>query len=73
MGGLIICGRSPNVTTGGANQSPNITTGGANQSPNITTGGAMTMTVEERARPAIEFKPEVASLNMVIKSSMIGR
>ena len=31
---------------------------------NITTGGAMTMTVEERARPAIEFKPEVASLNM---------
>jgi uncharacterized protein (DUF849 family) len=31
---------------------------------NITTGGAMTMTVEERAKPAIEFKPEVASLNM---------
>ena len=31
---------------------------------NITTGGAMTMTVEERARPAIEFAPEVASLNM---------
>ncbi|MGI9522501.1 MAG: 3-keto-5-aminohexanoate cleavage protein [Hyphomicrobiaceae bacterium] len=31
---------------------------------NITTGGAMTMSVEERARPATEFKPEVASLNM---------
>ncbi len=31
---------------------------------NITTGGAMTMTVEERALPAIKFKPEVASLNM---------
>src|SRR6056297_3938414 len=31
---------------------------------NITTGGAMTMTVEERARPAIKFSPEVASLNM---------
>jgi len=31
---------------------------------NITTGGAMTMTVEERARPATHFKPEVASLNM---------
>lgn len=31
---------------------------------NITTGGAMTMTVEERARPATLFKPEVASLNM---------
>lgn len=31
---------------------------------NITTGGAMTMTVEERAQPAIDFKPEVASLNM---------
>ncbi|GAA6208681.1 3-keto-5-aminohexanoate cleavage protein [Cognatishimia sp. WU-CL00825] len=31
---------------------------------NLTTGGAMTMTVEERAKPAIVFKPEVASLNM---------
>ncbi len=31
---------------------------------NLTTGGAMTMTVEERAKPAIELKPEVASLNM---------
>jgi uncharacterized protein (DUF849 family) len=31
---------------------------------NITTGGAMTMTVEERAKPATQFKPEVASLNM---------
>jgi uncharacterized protein (DUF849 family) len=31
---------------------------------NITTGGAMTMTVEERAKPAIAFAPEVASLNM---------
>ena len=31
---------------------------------NITTGGSITMTVEERARPATKFKPEVASLNM---------
>jgi uncharacterized protein (DUF849 family) len=31
---------------------------------NITTGGAATMTIEERARPAAIFKPEVASLNM---------
>jgi uncharacterized protein (DUF849 family) len=31
---------------------------------NITTGGAATMTIEERARPAAMFKPEVASLNM---------
>lgn len=31
---------------------------------NITTGGAMTMTVEERVRPAAALKPEVASLNM---------
>lgn len=31
---------------------------------NITTGGAMTMTVEERVRPAATFKPEIASLNM---------
>lgn len=31
---------------------------------NITTGGAATMSIEERARPASVFKPEVASLNM---------
>jgi uncharacterized protein (DUF849 family) len=31
---------------------------------NITTGGAATMTIEERARPAATFRPEVASLNM---------
>ncbi|UHL66350.1 3-keto-5-aminohexanoate cleavage protein [Paralcaligenes sp. KSB-10] len=31
---------------------------------NITTGGSPHMTVEERMRPAMEFKPEVASLNM---------
>jgi uncharacterized protein (DUF849 family) len=31
---------------------------------NITTGGAATMSIEERARPAAVFKPEVASLNM---------
>lgn len=31
---------------------------------NLTTGGAPTMLVEERVRPALEFKPEVASLNM---------
>lgn len=31
---------------------------------NITTGGAATMSIEERLRPATQFKPEVASLNM---------
>ena len=31
---------------------------------NITTGGAPTMTVQERMQPALELKPEVASLNM---------
>lgn len=31
---------------------------------NITTGGSPHMTVEERMRPAAEFKPELASLNM---------
>ncbi len=31
---------------------------------NITTGGAATMTIEERLRPALHFRPEVASLNM---------
>ena len=31
---------------------------------NITTGGSPFMRVEERVKPAAEFKPEVASLNM---------
>lgn len=31
---------------------------------NITTGGSPHMTVEERLRPAVELKPELASLNM---------
>ncbi len=31
---------------------------------NITTGGSPAMTVEERLRPALQFSPEVASLNM---------
>jgi uncharacterized protein (DUF849 family) len=31
---------------------------------NLTTGGAPTMLVQERIRPALQFKPEVASLNM---------
>jgi uncharacterized protein (DUF849 family) len=31
---------------------------------NITTGGAATMTIEERLQPALQLKPEVASLNM---------
>ena len=31
---------------------------------NLTTGGAPTMKVEERLRPALELKPEIASLNM---------
>ena len=35
-----------------------------NAAINITTGGSPFMTVDERVRPAAEFKPEVASLNM---------
>jgi uncharacterized protein (DUF849 family) len=31
---------------------------------NVTTGGAPTMTVEERLQPALQLRPEVASLNM---------
>lgn len=31
---------------------------------NLTTGGAPTMQVEERLQPALQLKPEVASLNM---------
>jgi uncharacterized protein (DUF849 family) len=31
---------------------------------NITTGGGPSMLVEERVQPALQFKPEVASLNM---------
>ena len=37
---------------------------GTNAAINITTGGSPYMTVEERVRPAAQFKPEVASLNM---------
>jgi uncharacterized protein (DUF849 family) len=35
-----------------------------NAAINITTGGSPHMPVEERMRPAVEFRPEVASLNM---------
>jgi uncharacterized protein (DUF849 family) len=31
---------------------------------NITTGGSQTMTVEDRLQPAVQLKPELASLNM---------
>ncbi len=31
---------------------------------NITTGGAATMTIEERLQPALQLRPEIASLNM---------
>src|SRR4051812_46611338 len=31
---------------------------------NFTTGGAPTMSIEERLQPALQLKPEVASLNM---------
>ncbi len=37
---------------------------GCNAVVNITTGGAPGMPVSERMRPAVEFAPEVASLNM---------
>jgi uncharacterized protein (DUF849 family) len=37
---------------------------GTEAAVNITTGGSPYMTVEERVRPAAQFKPEVASLNM---------
>lgn len=37
---------------------------GTTAAVNITTGGSPFMTVEERVRPAAQFKPEVASLNM---------
>ncbi|WP_421726257.1 3-keto-5-aminohexanoate cleavage protein [Bauldia sp.] len=37
---------------------------GTNAAINITTGGSPFMKVDERVRPAAQFKPEVASLNM---------
>lgn len=37
---------------------------GTNAAINITTGGSPFMRVEERVKPAAQFKPEVASLNM---------
>lgn len=39
-------------------------TGNTNAVINLTTGGNPAMTLEERLRPAAEFKPELASLNM---------
>ena len=38
--------------------------GAATSCINLTTGGAPTMTIEERLQPALQLKPEVASLNM---------
>ena len=44
---------------------------------NLTTGGAPTMSIEERLQPALQLKPEVASLNMGSMNfglyEMIGR
>ena len=44
---------------------------------NFTTGGAATMTIEERLQPALQLRPEVASLNMGSMNfglyEMIGR
>jgi uncharacterized protein (DUF849 family) len=37
---------------------------GSNVVVNLTTGGAPTMTTQERLQPALQLKPEVASLNM---------
>jgi uncharacterized protein (DUF849 family) len=37
---------------------------GSNVVVNITTGGAPTMSIQDRLQPALQLKPEVASLNM---------
>jgi uncharacterized protein (DUF849 family) len=60
-----------NPTTGRPEQTPEafmrfipVIRGGTNAVINITTGGSPYNTIEERIRPALEIRPELASLNM---------
>jgi len=70
-GAAILHLHARNPETGQPDQSPEAFAGflprikqATNAVVNITTGGSPYMTVEERARPAAQWQPEVASLNM---------
>lgn len=70
-GAAILHLHARNPETGKPDQSPEAFAGflprikqATNAVVNITTGGSPYMTVEERARPAAQWQPEVASLNM---------
>ena len=70
-GAAIIHLHARDPETGKPDQSPDAFAGflprikqATNAVVNITTGGSPYMTVEERAKPAAQYQPEVASLNM---------
>ena len=70
-GAAILHLHARNPETGQPDQSPEAFAGflprikqATNAVVNITTGGSPYMTVEERVRPAAQWQPEVASLNM---------
>lgn len=70
-GAAILHLHARNPETGKPDQSPEAFAGflprikqATNAVVNITTGGSPYMTVEERAKPAAQWQPEVASLNM---------
>ena len=70
-GAAIVHLHARNPTTGQPDQDPELFAGFLHQIArqsdvviNITTGGSQTMSIEDRLRPALRFKPELASLNM---------
>ncbi len=70
-GAAIVHLHARNTSTGQPDQDPELFAGFLRQISeqsdviiNITTGGSQTMTIEDRLRPALRFKPELASLNM---------
>ncbi len=70
-GAAIVHLHARNPTDGSPTQDPNLfreflptIKATSNVVINLTTGGAATMTTQERLQPALQLKPEVASLNM---------
>ncbi len=70
-GAAIVHLHARNVKDGSPTQDPNLfreflptIKAKSNVVINLTTGGAATMTTQERMQPALQLKPEVASLNM---------
>ena len=70
-GAAIVHLHARNIKDGSPTQDPNLfreflpaIKAKSNVVINLTTGGAATMTTQERLQPALQLKPEVASLNM---------